>query len=110
MLTNRPEFFACDLGAMALGAVPFSIYQTSSPEQIVHCVADSGAPVAIVERRVPRPLREGARRPARASSTWSSSAASRAAAAAARSPTLEALDPDFDVEPAVAATSASTTC
>jgi len=49
MLSNRPEFFACDLAAVALGAVPFSIYQTSSPEQIAYFVGDAGARVAIVE-------------------------------------------------------------
>jgi long-subunit acyl-CoA synthetase (AMP-forming) len=49
MLANRPEFFACDLAAVALGAVPFSIYQTSSPEQIAYVVGDAGARVAIVE-------------------------------------------------------------
>ena len=49
MLNNRPEFMPCDLAAVSLGAVPFSIYQTSSPEQIRHVVADAGAKVAIVE-------------------------------------------------------------
>ena len=49
MLSNRPEFIACDLAAVALGAVPFSIYQTSSPEQIAYVVGDAGARVAIVE-------------------------------------------------------------
>ncbi|MGC1851878.1 MAG: AMP-dependent synthetase/ligase [Solirubrobacterales bacterium] len=49
MLSNRPEFVACDLAAVALGAVPFSIYQTSSPEQISYVVGDAGARVAIVE-------------------------------------------------------------
>ncbi|TFG70891.1 MAG: long-chain fatty acid--CoA ligase, partial [Solirubrobacterales bacterium] len=34
MLNNREEFMGLDLGAVTLGAVPFSIYQTSSPEQI----------------------------------------------------------------------------
>src|SRR5689334_15114778 len=34
MLTNRPEFCWVDLGAMHLGAVSFSIYNTSSPEQV----------------------------------------------------------------------------
>ncbi|MEO8092782.1 MAG: AMP-dependent synthetase/ligase [bacterium] len=50
MLNNRPEFFACDLGIVSLGGVPFSIYQTSSPEQIQYVVADAGARVAIVEK------------------------------------------------------------
>ena len=50
MLNNRPEFFACDLGIVSLGGVPFSIYQTSSPEQIQYVAADAGAKVAIIER------------------------------------------------------------
>jgi len=49
MLSNRLEFFPCDLGAVTLGAVPFSIYQTASPEQIAYVCADAGARVAIVE-------------------------------------------------------------
>jgi long-chain acyl-CoA synthetase len=49
MLANRPEFVACDLAAVALGAVPFSIYQTSPPEQIAYVVGDAGARTAIVE-------------------------------------------------------------
>ncbi|MGH2952034.1 MAG: AMP-binding protein, partial [Solirubrobacterales bacterium] len=49
MLNNRPEFIPIDLAAVSLGAVPFSIYQTSSPEQIQYVVSDAGAKVAIVE-------------------------------------------------------------
>jgi long-subunit acyl-CoA synthetase (AMP-forming) len=49
MLNNREEFMGIDLGAVTLGAVPFSIYQTSSPEQITYVCADAGAKVAIVE-------------------------------------------------------------
>ncbi len=49
LLANRAEFVACDLAVVALGAVPFSIYQTSSPEQIAYVVGDAGAKVAIVE-------------------------------------------------------------
>jgi long-subunit acyl-CoA synthetase (AMP-forming) len=49
MLANRPEFVACDLAAVALGAVPFSIYQTSSPEQIAYVVGDAEAKLALVE-------------------------------------------------------------
>ena len=49
MLNNRSEFMPIDLGAVTLGAVPFSIYQTSSPEQIEHVCSDAGAKVAIVE-------------------------------------------------------------
>ena len=49
MLANRPEFHVADLAAMTLGATPFSIYATSSPEQIAYVVADAEARVAIVE-------------------------------------------------------------
>jgi long-chain acyl-CoA synthetase len=49
MLNNRPEFIPIDLAAVSLGAVPFSIYQTSSPEQVQYVVGDAGAKVAIVE-------------------------------------------------------------
>ncbi|MGH2923271.1 MAG: AMP-dependent synthetase/ligase [Solirubrobacterales bacterium] len=49
MLNNRPEFIPCDLAAVALGAVPFSIYQTSSPEQIQYVCEHAKARVAIVE-------------------------------------------------------------
>jgi long-chain acyl-CoA synthetase len=50
MLNNRPEFTVCDLGAVALGAIPFSIYQTSSPEQIAYVVGDAASKVAIIEQ------------------------------------------------------------
>jgi long-chain acyl-CoA synthetase len=50
MLGNRPEFHIADLAVMTLGATPFSIYQTFSPEQIAFVVGDSGARVALVER------------------------------------------------------------
>ena len=49
LLNNRPEFVACDLGAVSLGGVPFSIYQTASPDQIAYQVGDAGARVAITE-------------------------------------------------------------
>lgn len=49
MLSNRPEFHVADLAAVTLGAVPFSIYQTLSPEQIAYVVGDSNARIAIVE-------------------------------------------------------------
>src|SRR6266516_6768386 len=50
LLNNRPEFIPADLAAFALGAVPFSIYQTSSVEQIEYLISDSVATVAIVEQ------------------------------------------------------------
>lgn len=41
MLVNRPEFHVIDAGAMLLGAVPFSIYNTSGREQIEYLLADA---------------------------------------------------------------------
>ena len=49
MIGNRPEFHIADLAAMTLGATPFSIYATSSPEQIAYVAGDAGARVAIAE-------------------------------------------------------------
>jgi long-chain acyl-CoA synthetase len=61
MLNNRWEFIPCDLGAVALGAVPFSIYQTSSPEQIAYVAGDAEAKVAIVESEFLERFREAAK-------------------------------------------------
>jgi long-chain acyl-CoA synthetase len=49
MLSNRPEFHLLDAAAMHLGAVPFSIYNTSSPEQAEFLLRDSGAKIGVVE-------------------------------------------------------------
>ena len=51
MLGNRPEFHIADLAAMTLGAAPFSVYQTFTPEQVAFVVGDAGAKVAIVEEQ-----------------------------------------------------------
>ncbi len=51
MLCNRPEFHLCDLAAMMLGAAPFSIYSTYTPEQIQYLVADAEAKVLVCEQR-----------------------------------------------------------
>ncbi|MEA2210740.1 MAG: long-chain acyl-CoA synthetase [Solirubrobacteraceae bacterium] len=50
MLGNRPEFHLADLGAVLLGATPFSVYVTYPADEIRFLLADSGARVAIVER------------------------------------------------------------
>ncbi len=49
MLTNRPEFHLLDCAAVHLGATPFSIYNTSSPEQIAYLLGDAGNRVMVVE-------------------------------------------------------------
>jgi len=49
MLTNRPEFHLLDTAAMHLAATPFSLYNTSSPEQIAYLLGDAANRVMIVE-------------------------------------------------------------
>lgn len=49
MLTNRPEFNLVDTAALHLGATPFSIYNTSSPEQIKHLFTNAENKVVITE-------------------------------------------------------------
>jgi long-chain acyl-CoA synthetase len=91
MLANRPEFHLADLAVMMLGAVPFSIYLTSAPEQIAYVVEDAGAKVAIVEEayldRLPAletvVVLEGAR--GEGTVAWAD---------------VEGSDPSFDVESA----------
>jgi long-chain acyl-CoA synthetase len=49
MLTNRPEFHLVDVAAMHLGGVAFSVYNTSSPEQIEYLLGDAANRVIITE-------------------------------------------------------------
>jgi long-chain acyl-CoA synthetase len=49
MLVNRPGFFLTDCAAMHLGATCFSVYNTSSPEQIEYVVADAANRVLVTE-------------------------------------------------------------
>jgi long-chain acyl-CoA synthetase len=51
MLSNRPEFHICDLAVMMLGATPFSIYNTYTPEQMQHLISDADAEVLICEQQ-----------------------------------------------------------
>ena len=50
MLTNRPEFHLADTAALHLGAVPFSIYNTSSPEQIEYLFGNAENRVVVTEQ------------------------------------------------------------
>jgi long-subunit acyl-CoA synthetase (AMP-forming) len=50
MLVNRPAFFLTDTAAMHLGATCFSVYNTSSPEQIEYVVADAANRVVVTEQ------------------------------------------------------------
>ena len=49
MMTNRPEFNLIDAAAMLLGAVPFSVYNTSPPEQVGYVMGDAGNRVVVHE-------------------------------------------------------------
>ncbi|HEX7060126.1 MAG TPA: long-chain fatty acid--CoA ligase [Solirubrobacterales bacterium] len=49
MLSNRPEFHFADTAAMHLGATPFSIYNTSTPEQIGYLLGDAANRVLFTE-------------------------------------------------------------
>ncbi|MFC7503079.1 AMP-dependent synthetase/ligase [Nocardioides sp. CPCC 206347] len=50
MLTNRPEFHVVDLAVMHLGAIAFSVYNTSAHGQIAYVFGDAGNRVVITER------------------------------------------------------------
>ncbi|RYP82552.1 long-chain fatty acid--CoA ligase [Nocardioides guangzhouensis] len=50
MLTNRPEFAVVDAGAMHLGAIAFSIYNTSSSEQIEYLFGNAENRVVVTEQ------------------------------------------------------------
>ena len=49
LLTNRPEFHWFDAAALHLGATPFSLYNTYTPEQIQYQVSDAGARILVTE-------------------------------------------------------------
>jgi len=49
LLSARPEFNLVDTAATHLGAVPFSIYNTSPPGQIEYVVRNAGARVIVTE-------------------------------------------------------------
>jgi long-chain acyl-CoA synthetase len=57
MLTNRPEFHLLDTAVIHLGATPFSIYNTSAPDQIAYLLSDAACRVVIVESAFLEPMR-----------------------------------------------------
>src|SRR3954453_17193842 len=50
MLPNRPEFHLVDAAAMHLGATPFSVYNTYSPDQIEYLVTDAQNRIFVTEK------------------------------------------------------------
>jgi long-chain acyl-CoA synthetase len=50
MLRNRPEFHLTDTAIMHLGAIPFSIYNTSAPDQIRYLFSNAENEIVFAER------------------------------------------------------------
>jgi long-chain acyl-CoA synthetase len=50
LLGNRPEFHLTDTAAMHLGAIPFSIYNTSAPDQIRYLFSNAENKIVITEK------------------------------------------------------------
>jgi long-subunit acyl-CoA synthetase (AMP-forming) len=51
MFPNQFEFHLGDLAAMTVGATPFSLYVTASPEQVKYVVGDAGAKIALIDEQ-----------------------------------------------------------
>jgi long-subunit acyl-CoA synthetase (AMP-forming) len=49
LLANRPEFHVLDIAALHLGATPYSVYTTSPPEQIAHCLRNACSRMIVTE-------------------------------------------------------------
>jgi long-subunit acyl-CoA synthetase (AMP-forming) len=50
MLRNRPEFHLADTAVMHLGAIPFSIYNTSAPDQIRYLFTNAENKIVFTEK------------------------------------------------------------
>jgi long-chain acyl-CoA synthetase len=100
MLSNRPEFHLCDLAGMMLGATPFSIYNTYTPEQIEYLVADADARILICEQQyLPQVLQARAQLPGLQHVILVDGQPPEGTLALAD---VEAMNPGFDVEASVA--------
>ncbi|WP_063034599.1 AMP-dependent synthetase/ligase [Nocardia grenadensis] len=51
MLTNRPEFNLVDTAALHVGATPFSVYNTCSPEQVAHAFTNAQNKIVVTEQQ-----------------------------------------------------------
>ncbi|MFC5730458.1 MULTISPECIES: AMP-dependent synthetase/ligase [Nocardioides] len=51
MLTNRPEFHVIDAAVMHLGAIGFSVYNTSTAEQIAYLLSNAEPAIVFTERQ-----------------------------------------------------------
>jgi long-chain acyl-CoA synthetase len=62
MLLNRPEFHLVDTAALLLGATPFSIYNTSTAEQVEYLFTNAGNRVVVTEQAFVPVIGEARRR------------------------------------------------
>ncbi len=51
MFPNQFEFHLADLAGMTIGATPFSLYVTASPDQIKYVVGDAAAKIAVIDQQ-----------------------------------------------------------
>ncbi|MEV4153190.1 AMP-binding protein [Nocardia salmonicida] len=58
MLSNRPEFHLVDAAALHVGATPFSIYNSMSPQQIAEVCANAENRIIVTESRFLPALRQ----------------------------------------------------
>jgi long-chain acyl-CoA synthetase len=100
LLSNRPEFHLCDLAVMMLGAAPFSIYSTYTPEQIQYLVADADAKVIICEQQYLSNVREARKDLPRLE--YVIVVDGKAPLGTLALADVEGSNPDFDVEASVA--------
>jgi long-subunit acyl-CoA synthetase (AMP-forming) len=100
MIGNRPEFHICDLAGMMVGAAPFSIYATYTPEQIRYLVDDAQARILICEQQfLPQVLEARAELPRLEHVIVVDGTAPEGTLSLAE---VEAMKGDFDVEASVA--------
>jgi long-chain acyl-CoA synthetase len=105
LLSNRPEFHLCDLAGMMLGATPFSIYNTYTPEQISYLVSDAAAEILICEQQyLPQVMQARADLPGLRHVIVVDGEAPDGTLALSD---VEAMNPDFDVEASVASIEAT---
>jgi long-subunit acyl-CoA synthetase (AMP-forming) len=62
MLLNRPEFHLVDTAVLMLGATPFSLYNTSTAEQIEYLFTNAGNRVVVTEQAFVPVIGEARRR------------------------------------------------
>jgi long-chain acyl-CoA synthetase len=100
MLSNRPEFHLCDLAVMSLGATPFSIYTTYTPEQIEYLLSDAQSRVVICEQQFLGQVREARKRVPQLDYVIVVDGEAPLGTLALAA--VEGSNPDFDVDAAVA--------